>query len=585
MDLNLFATQIVQTGGKSSSAILSGGGLLGGANGLGNINVDFWNVILGNLAEEQTDISAKSGENNLNTDANSTEIKKEKVDLALLQLALLGQDPDVNLDEKLASLRIERVSQSKENRVEQLTKLIQHLTNGLPDAANENTSIENLVSRLTKRLESLQASLDAFRSGDFGDEGAPFKLLIATGLNPAQLTKITNRIEEVEQKLGRELTVDDLIAGVGNIIPVPGDDNEDLTPTDALQILLSKSDDQDELQNASDKTSDADNFSAEADAALGNFTTNDHKSSSADTNNENAAHVGNKKAAAHQNRGDNLGSLLSMIAALKVAPAGTQTAALESTTSTDETNVAVEIPTQLTNAQYNALFSSTNMAKKNLAKLNVGVLGQKVTLPTLPKVGDISLPTNWNDTLSGKSAITDSMGFDIQTGAPFSSTMIATHPAAAASQAGQPHPATQMVAAHVSKAAHNGETKNITLKLDPPELGRVDVRLEFGKDKSVKAHLIVEKQETLLMLQRDASALERALQNAGLETDSGSLNYQMAQDNYAFNSNGDGRGQNGHASGNNTGGAEGIDGEEILQTTLTWDVDPDTGHVRYNLLA
>ena len=129
---------------------------------------------------------------------------------------------------KLAELRIERITADQGNRVEQLTKLIAHLTSGLPEvAASEGASVEDLVSRLTKRLEKLESRLEAFRSGDFGDEGAPFKLLIATGLNPAQLTNITNRIEEVETKLGRELTVEDLIAGVGNIIPAPGDDDHD----------------------------------------------------------------------------------------------------------------------------------------------------------------------------------------------------------------------------------------------------------------------------------------------------------------------------------------------------------------------
>ena len=59
-------------------------------------------------------------------------VKKEKADLALLQLALLGQDVDKNLDEKLAELKIEKLVKTEDNRVAQLTKLIDHLTSGLP---------------------------------------------------------------------------------------------------------------------------------------------------------------------------------------------------------------------------------------------------------------------------------------------------------------------------------------------------------------------------------------------------------------------------------------------------------------------
>src|SRR5690606_23241412 len=76
--------------------------------------------------------------------------------------------------------------------------------------------------------------------------------------------------------------------------------------------------------------------------------------------------------------------------------------------------------------------------------------------------------------------------------------------------AGQPHPATQLVAATMTKAGKEGIADTMTLQLDPPELGTVNIRLEFGKDKSVKAHLTVEKAETYLMLQRDGLALERA---------------------------------------------------------------------------
>jgi len=65
------------------------------------------------------------------------------------------------------------------------------------------------------------------------------------------------------------------------------------------------------------------------------------------------------------------------------------------------------------------------------------------------------------------------------------------------------------------------------IRMDPPELGRIEVKLEFGRDGRMSANLTVERAETLDLLQRDARALERALANSGLNTDKNSLNFSL----------------------------------------------------------
>ncbi len=65
------------------------------------------------------------------------------------------------------------------------------------------------------------------------------------------------------------------------------------------------------------------------------------------------------------------------------------------------------------------------------------------------------------------------------------------------------------------------------IRMDPPELGRIDVKLEIGKDGRITANLSVERPETLDLLQRDARALERALVDSGLNADKGSLNFSL----------------------------------------------------------
>jgi len=69
-----------------------------------------------------------------------------------------------------------------------------------------------------------------------------------------------------------------------------------------------------------------------------------------------------------------------------------------------------------------------------------------------------------------------------------------------AQSASQSHPATQMVAAALSKGANSGADTNIALRLDPPGLGRVEVNMTFSKDKTMKAVVTIEKPEAHMML-------------------------------------------------------------------------------------
>jgi chemotaxis protein MotD len=65
------------------------------------------------------------------------------------------------------------------------------------------------------------------------------------------------------------------------------------------------------------------------------------------------------------------------------------------------------------------------------------------------------------------------------------------------------------------------------IRLDPPELGRIDVRLDIDRQGQVTSHLIVEKSTTLDLLRRDAQQLERALQDAGLKTSDNGLQFSL----------------------------------------------------------
>lgn len=161
-----------------------------------------------------------------------------------------------------------------------------------------------------------------------------------------------------------------------------------------------------------------------------------------------------------------------------------------------------------------------------------------------------------------------------------SNTSTMTSLVTSAPQATYPHPATQAVAAIITKAASTGEDKAFTIKLDPPELGRVEVKMSIDKHNALKAHLIIEKPETFMMLQRDAQILERSLQGMGMDTGSG-LSFELAQDNM-FQNDGDRGGEN-YQSGKSADGKDSL--ETVIESTMTWSVDPQTGMQHYNILV
>src|SRR5690606_15501864 len=73
------------------------------------------------------------------------------------------------------------------------------------------------------------------------------------------------------------------------------------------------------------------------------------------------------------------------------------------------------------------------------------------------------------------------------------------------------------IAAEISRHVQNGVSR-FEIRLNPAELGRIDVRMEVDPSGNVVARLAVERSETLDLLQRDQRALERALADAGLDS-------------------------------------------------------------------
>lgn len=87
-------------------------------------------------------------------------------------------------------------------------------------------------------------------------------------------------------------------------------------------------------------------------------------------------------------------------------------------------------------------------------------------------------------------------------------------------------PPGQQMAFHVQRAVQDGNDR-VSIQLNPYELGRIDVQLEIGSEGKLRAKVMVENPQTLEMLQKDSKNLEKALQDAGLQTDQDSLSFSL----------------------------------------------------------
>jgi hypothetical protein len=65
------------------------------------------------------------------------------------------------------------------------------------------------------------------------------------------------------------------------------------------------------------------------------------------------------------------------------------------------------------------------------------------------------------------------------------------------------------------------------IRLDPPELGRIEVRLKVDKQGQISSHLLADRPDTLNLLRRDEAGLQRALQDAGLKTNGDGLQFSL----------------------------------------------------------
>jgi flagellar hook-length control protein FliK len=130
----------------------------------------------------------------------------------------------------------------------------------------------------------------------------------------------------------------------------------------------------------------------------------------------------------------------------------------------------------------------------------------------------------------------------------------AAQAAAAAYQTAAPQVNLPQLAFEIVRHAQLGSNQ-FQIRLDPADMGRIDVKLDIASSGSVNAHLTVEHPETLDLLKRDSGALGAALSQAGLDSSKTNLEFSLRQNPFA-NQNNNGGGYS-PAPGDNSAAAEG----------------------------
>lgn len=393
-------------------------------------------------------------------------------------------------------------------------------THGTDDATiKADQSLSDIEKLLTQIMEKLRAMIEAEKS-----------LLVTSNKTPQQLAEIQKTIEDaLSQELSqqdREL-LEKLAAQWSSLSLVPSDTKNVAQDTKAFEqqaIIAAK----------------------------------EHKQTSSPEQNHNSVNSDTKAAPAIQTEESAAKARYDERYNARYSSDSTQTQTPANTQGQQSKAAPADAPA-MQQGQNAPAQTGTQTNTAALFELDTFMLGA----PTIGAEGSLLYTDN-----SG-TVVASTPSSSLQT----SLVNVTTH----APHAAHAHPAMQTVMNSIQKIVKSGETSELKIQLDPPELGRVEIKMSMDKNNISKVVLTSEKPETHMMLQRDAHMLERILQDTGLFNDGG-LSFELAENFDQGQHTKDGR----TAAGNQNAGNE---AEEIIETTMDWVIDPNTGAVHYSIWA
>ena len=90
----------------------------------------------------------------------------------------------------------------------------------------------------------------------------------------------------------------------------------------------------------------------------------------------------------------------------------------------------------------------------------------------------------------------------------------------------------EQIKVNITKSAVRG-VDTIDIQLKPEDLGKVQVKMHIAKDGKIQAEIITSRAETAELLQKDASLLSKAFNDAGYNTDDKSFTFSFQNENQA----------------------------------------------------
>ena len=84
----------------------------------------------------------------------------------------------------------------------------------------------------------------------------------------------------------------------------------------------------------------------------------------------------------------------------------------------------------------------------------------------------------------------------------------------------------EQIKVNITKSAVKG-VDTIEIQLKPEDLGKIEVKMQIGKDGKLQAHIVSSRPETAELLQKEMANLQKAFDDAGFQTDENSLNFSF----------------------------------------------------------
>lgn len=298
-------------------------------------------------------------------------------------------------------------------------------------------------------------------------------------------------------------------------------------------------------------------------------------------------------------------NLKNLLDSLQKAAAGNDTNAVADTTTTTVTTLASTLTDSIANItkpstpddiikgaldtaddfmkQLNSLYGTASNAAAPIPFLSSDALAASTSKDgasfTADQDGDANTATNLSDTT--QTAGTNATPENQKAANPYS---FASQLSAARAQNGGTiglPTAVEQVLLLLNRNAKSGNDQ-MSIQLHPADLGTINIKLDMASNGTVSGTVTANNADTLSMLQKDSRSLERALEEAGLRADPGSLQFSLSQQQ---NSNNFGQAASNSSSGGTpadtlASGLAALTSDSSAETNDSWVITPGRINIR-----